>query len=327
MTQARDTAIKGGRPAARSRAHAAVVLATLVAGLITSTPARADVAAAARAFADGQAAQLDGNYERAAQNFELAYHISPSKEALRGAIRARQLNGQLARAATLAQELMTKYADDATSARLASDVLAEARVKLARLVVTCTPQCSLSIDGRVASLETATTQIVFVPPGRQSVAATFEGDQSVTRELTPAAGEDVALSLAQPPARHAVPARKPAAPATPPAGRPASGLSPMVALAGGVVTLSLAGLATWSGLDTEHAHDAYVAAPTSAGWSDGRSKQLRTNLLAGGAVAAAVGTIVVAAFWTRWHGSPDAPADLALAPLDGGVAVSLGGRF
>ncbi|MBC7975135.1 MAG: hypothetical protein H7138_09135, partial [Myxococcales bacterium] len=65
---------------------ASIVTATLSFG----TTAHADVSAAARAFSDGQAAQLEGNHERAAQSFELAFNIAPAREALRSAVRARQ---------------------------------------------------------------------------------------------------------------------------------------------------------------------------------------------------------------------------------------------
>ena len=54
---------------------------------------------------------------------------------------------------------------------------------------------------------------------------------------------------------------------------------------------------------------------------------LRTNLLLGGTAAAAVTTTLVAVLWTRWGGSPTTAPDVAIAPGDGGLAVSLAGRF
>src|SRR5215471_1222148 len=110
--------------------------AALVAAVLgLASQAHADVSAAARAFSDGQSAQLEGDYDRAAQLFELAYANAPSKEALRSAVRARQQAGQLARAATLAEILLARHGDDSTSAKLASDVIAEARPKFGRITV------------------------------------------------------------------------------------------------------------------------------------------------------------------------------------------------
>jgi hypothetical protein len=301
------------------------LLAALVLGTALAAPAHADVSAAARAFSDGQAAQLEGNYDRAAQSFELAYNIAPSREALRSAVRARQLNSQLPRAATLAQVLATRYGDDAASAKLAADVLAEAKQKLARIVVTCAPQCTLAVGGRAVSLTAAATQIVFATPGHQSLEATFEGDQAVTREITVRAGDDLTLPIEQPPPRIVIRHTPPAAPAPAPPHRD-HGLSPAVAITGGAVTLVLGSLTVWSGLDTQKAHEAYVAAPSDAGWNEGRSKQLRTNVLLAGTGAAGLTTGLIAIFWTRWS-SHSAPPEVAVAPIHGGVSFALGGHF
>lgn len=307
------------------------LLATLIAGVAgvasltaATTGARADVSAAARAYSDGQAAQIDGNFEHAAQSYELAFHISPSREALRSAVRARQLANQLPRAATLAQLLLTHYPDDPESVRLANEVIAEARLKLARIAVTCVPACTVAIGGRATSLDAAARHMVFTPPGRQSLEITFDGDRSVRREIALKAGEDVTLPIAAPPASQP---GKPTGPATSHAHPSPPPLPPSVALGAGAVTLILAGVATWSALDTKTAHDAYVAAPSPAGWTDGRSKQLRTNILLGSAAAAGLTTALVAVFWTRWDAPHDRLPDVAIAPERGGLTFSLGGGF
>ena len=303
------------------------LIATIVVGIGLAAPdARADVSAAARAFSDGQSAQLEGNFERAAQSFELAYNIAPSKEALRSAIRARQLSSQLPRAATLAQLLLSQFGDDAASNKLASDVIAEARLKLARIAITCSPQCTAAVGGRAISLNAAATHIVFIAPGRATIEVTFDGDRNVIREVTLKAGDELTLPLEPPPVKRVARSRpRPAAPPAPVV-RDDSGLPPYVAVGGGALTLVLVGITTWSALDTDKAHDAYVAAPTDKGWKDGRSKQLRTNLLLGGAAATAVGTALIAAFWTRWHRVSDS-TEMAITPNRDGVTVSFGGRF
>jgi len=309
------------------------LIATTLLGLALAAPdAHADVSAAARAFSDGQAALLEGNYDRAAQSFELAFNIAPSKEALRSAVRARQQSNQLPRAATLAQVLLAQYGDDPSSAKLANDVIAEARPKLARVSVTCSPRCTLALGGRAISLNPAPTQVVFATPGHQVLEITFDGDQSVTRELTLKAGDDLTLPIDPPPVKHVVKAKTPDEPALGDSTSPAPhrddkrGLPPGVALTGGVITVGLASIAVWSALDTKNAHDAYVTAPTDAGWNDGRSKQLRTNILLGSAVGTGLATGLIAVFWTRWH-STSPPAEVAITPTHGGMTFAFGKSF
>lgn len=299
-----------------------------------SAPARADVTAAARAFADGQAAQLEGDHARAAQSFELAYTIQPSKEALRSAVRARQQNGQLSRAATLAEELEAKYPEDEASMKLASEILTEARPKLGRVTVACTPACSLALDGRALSLVAAEKHIFYVNPGSQSLDASFEKGGTATRTITPEAGADLTVELVRP---ADLPPPKPFGSDPPKKELPprpierdvaeSHGISPVVTFVGAGVTIVLGAVAIWSGVDTVSAHDAYVAMPTQAGWDDGRAKQLRTNLLWAGTAAAGVSTALIAVFWTDWKGHGAEPP-VAVAPVaEGGLSVSFHGSF
>ena len=308
------------------------LLTAILLAVALAAPARADVSAAARAFSDGQTAQLEGDFDHAAQSFELAFANAPSKEALRSAIRARQLAGQLARAATLAELLLVKYADDPTSTKLANDVIAEARPKLGRVTIVCSPRCALAIGGRAMSLPAAETQVVYIVAGRQTVEATFDDGRTATHDVASVAGTDNEVHLA--------PAAASPAPPTPPqtvaprpeatvkrerSEPPADGLSPVFALAGAAVTAGLAGVGIWSGLDTNKAHDAYVKNPTHAAYTAGQSKQLRTNILFGSSIAVGAATAVVAIWWTRW-GSGETPP-VALAPSSSGALVTYWGSF
>jgi hypothetical protein len=305
-----------------------LVIAAL--GLLLSgiaAPARGDVTAAARAFSEGQAAQLAGNYELAAQNFELANSLIASREALRSAARARLLANQLSRAATHAEALLARYGDDPGSNKLASDILKDARPRLGRVKVTCAAPCSLAVDGRALVVAHAETHLFYLNPGRQLLEAAFEGGQSRSRPIAPRAGEDLEVRLEPPPAPKpvaAAPAR--AGTATGAAGAERRrGLPRAVFVIGAGATVALGGLAIWSGLDTVSAHDDYTANPTPQGWDDGRQKQLRTNLLIGGTVAAGVGTALIGIFWTNWHpGSPTVA--LSPTPADG-FTIAVSGRF
>lgn len=311
-----------------SSVHIRAALAALVVSAALGSTAHADVSAAARAFADGQAAQLEGNYERAAQSYELAFSIAPSKEALRSAVRARQQANQLPRAATLAAVLLAQYPDDPESAKLANEVIGEAHGKLAKIAVECKPACTVALGGRAISLNAAASHVVFAPPGRHSLEVSFDGDRALTREITVKAGDDVNLPFeapARPSAKHA-PSSTTAETTTVEAhseARPRA-LSPTYVYIGGGLTVALAGVAVWSGLDTIHAHDDYVKAPTADGWSSGRSKQLRTNILIGSTAAVGVATGLVALFWTQW-GSP--ASHVALTPSTRGATLSYGGKF
>ncbi|HEX8109998.1 MAG TPA: hypothetical protein VF516_19850, partial [Kofleriaceae bacterium] len=98
-----------------------------------------------------------------------------------------------------------------------------------------------------------------------------------------------------------------------------------VPLAGAAVAVGLAGAGVWSGLDTNKAHDAYAKNPTHEAFTEGQSKQLRTNLLFGSAIAVGAATAVVAIWWTRWSGG-ETPA-VALAPSSDGALVTYRGHF
>jgi hypothetical protein len=303
----------------------AILVASLLFAFASS--AHADVSAAARAFADGQSAQLEGDYDHAAQSFELAYSNAPSKEALRSAVRARQLAGQLARAATLAEILLVQYAADPPSTKLANDVIGEARPKFGRVTIACAARCALAIGGRAMSLPAAETHVVYIAAGHQTLEATFDDARSATRDLTAVVGTDTEVRIEAPAPKVNAPGLTAEVKTTSDRPEPSDtgGLSPFVPLAGAAVAVGLAGIGIWSGIDTNKAHDAYVKMPTHEAFKDGQSKQLRTNILFGSAIVVGAASAAVAIVWTRW-GSSEAPA-ISLAPLSGGGLVVYGADF
>src|SRR5205085_929675 len=102
--------------------------------------------------------------------------IAPTKEALRSAVRASQLGGQLARAATLSEVLLAKYGDDPASAKLATEVIGEARPKLGRIALTCPTGCTVAIDGKAISVMRDEHQAFYLVPGARTIEVVFEGD-------------------------------------------------------------------------------------------------------------------------------------------------------
>ena len=102
----------------------------------------------------------------------------------------------------------------------------------------------------------------------------------------------------------------------------------MVIAVGAGATAVAAGALLWSGLDTLSARDAYVAAPTEAGYNDGTGRELRTNALVGVTAALGVATVVGAVFFTEWSGRRAPPAvSFGAGPLSGGAHASLIASF
>ncbi len=177
--------------AATRRSHRWAIL--LACGLLAAgsvwrvSPLRAqsdDVQAAARAFEEGQRAQLQQQYARAAQFFEIAHRAAPAPAAIRAAIRNHRAAGALPRAATLALVARTDYADDAETTALTQSVLEEAETTLAQAQVVCATPCTVSIDGRLATLAPIASVRVFVSPGAHEVSTRFGEATAPTQQWT-----------------------------------------------------------------------------------------------------------------------------------------------
>lgn len=299
-----------------------------------------DVQAAARAYEEGQLAQLQNDYARAARLFEIAHRAAPAAAAIRSAIRNHRAAGALPRAATLSVIAAREYAEDAETSELTASVLAEANETLGRLEATCEEPCSLSVDGHLVSLSDGQEFSVFVVPGTHELVARFSnGEQSSSFEVAAAATTTRALEA---PVAQAISPDPVDVPDIDPRDEtdendslapPPSGLSPVVTYIGAGVTVALAGVFVWSLLDTSSASDDYHASPTQAGLDDGRGRVLRTGILGAAAGAAGVATVIIAIAATNWEGSDDddrasMPAFLpsAWAQADGGGLV-LSGRM
>lgn len=291
-------------------------------------PRPEDVHAAAAAFGEGQRAQLQGDYARAADLFELADRSAPSAAALRSAIRNHRAAGQLARAATLALVATRRHPEDAETTALAREVIAAATPALARLRVRCAPECAVAVDGRAIGASAADEIEAFLDPGERALTASWAGRDPVRQVIALEAGGARELSLEAPPERAAEPERQVepapdpeeaavpiddaiARPAIDPgsAGGPArgerggGGLSPVVLGVGAGLTAIALGAAIGVGVDTLAARDAYVADPTRARYEDGVVRQSVTTGLFVGAGALGIATLVIALF-TDWGGEP-----------------------
>ena len=285
---------------------------TLIAGVVTLTAmpqsARADdVSGAANAFSRAQKAELSADYAAAAELYELADSLAPAPEALRSALRARKSAGQLEIAAVRAEELLERYPNDAKSTELANQTLDEAAKKLMRYEVTCRPSaCNLLVDGAAASADAKERHLVYLTPGKHDLKATFGRAQTDAQPAEGSAGSRGSIAFDAPPESQEPPAGAAAVAAgdTGPMDQGTGskrGLSPWYFIGGAIATAGLGAATIWSGLDVLSAHDDYQKHPTQAGYDDGRSRELRTNVLIGATSVVGAATVVLALF-TDWGG-------------------------
>lgn len=304
-----------------------------VASWPATTNAQPDLASAAKAFSQAQQAELAGEWRQAASFYELADSIAPSPEALRGALAARKQAGDFAQAATHALLLQRRHATHEPSRKLAQETLDAAAPNLVRLSVTCTPApCTLQSNGQALGTEARLEHSFFLEPGKSELVAFFGSRASEPQKLLGVGGEQRTLRFEEPvngpppapsvgvqpvgtaavsPADAADPSPPPATPAD--SASSSGGWHPAVAIVGGVITLGLAGVTIWSGVDTLEARDAYEENPTEAGFDDGTQLEVRTNILIGVTSGVGLATILIAAFGTDWGGDSP-PGDSAALP-------------
>jgi len=166
----------------------AISLVSAVSAANAETAPRDDLAAAARAFEQAQAALLANDPARAATLFELADHIKPSPEALRSAARARMAAGQPAVAATHAETMLWRYAGDAATRQLAARILGRTRRSLTRVTATCRERCTVTVDGQAIGTAEARQHVFYVTPGEHHYRARFASGATVTETFQRWAG-------------------------------------------------------------------------------------------------------------------------------------------
>jgi len=305
---------------------------------IAPRSARADVTGAARAFAEGQAAQLEGNHALAAERFELAFALQPSKEALRSAARMQLSAENFARAATHAQTLLDRFGEDAQSVELARSILEEVAPRLARYEVSCAPACALLVDHLAYFLEPAGQHRLYLSPGRVLLEARFASGRKASRVVTTNSGETARIKLKEPdaaPASSSVPVASAAgparreserAPARAPvgAGESSKGVPVVVPWIAGAATVACGALTLWAALDTRRQHAEYVQHPSDEKWNDGIARQKMTNVLLVSTAVLGAATITLT-FFVRSSAKTNLGVSPALGPNSASVALT--GRF
>jgi hypothetical protein len=342
---------------------AAVSIATLSFSLpLHAEPSVEDVKAAGEQFNLGRTAFKEEEFAVAAEHFERADGLAPNPKVLLLAIQARVQAGQHDRAGMLAEVANRKYPGDERFAENES-IIRRAERDYARVDVSCDKPCNLVVGIRLVHGEAATGWVLFLEDGEHSIRAGF-GDNDQTKEYTARAGEVGVLEfeapIAEPPA--AAPADTEPAPGyepdtqtfgeppsddvppPPPAG--SKGLPPTWFWVGAGTTVALAGVSTWSAIDTvsNPGQDAVRTGCAGQGescalYQDGLERQSRTNLLWG--ITGGVGIATVVLFTLTDWGPGDSKDDdysdrLSFAPwLDttggivgaGSVGASARGTF
>ena len=302
----------------------------------SSEPTPARLRLAAESFDRGREAYKAGRYPEAAEQFERADASAPSATALELAIKARDKAGDLDRAGTLAVLALERHPDDENLSALAPGVVNRARAELFELTVVCDDACELA-DGRlIVHGAAAKLRTLFLTPGEHSIRAGWADGKTESKSVLARSAENEELTF-EAPRPEPVDEPEPAsvdlgeAPApTADSSETSKGWSPVVFWLSAGATLAAGGVTAWSGLDTVNNPGAdRVKKECRAGdetcelYQDGRSRQVRTNVLIGvtGGLAVATGLLGVLAI--DWGGK-SASAETARSGLRIRPFVSLG---
>jgi hypothetical protein len=304
----------------------------------SSSPSVDEIKAAETDFNKGREAYKGGEYGEAAEYFESADGHAPNDRVLELAITAREKAGDVARAATLVQYGLDTY----PNSEVAKSLLERAHTELLQVAVTCDEACNLLEGTHLVHGGAATQRTLFLPPGDYTVRAAWSDDRAQSKPASGGAGASVTLSFSAPPIPVKAEIAAPSTAANPASDQgtagPPHGLPPLYFFIGAGATVVLGGVTVWSGLDTLNnpGKDAVRTACVGQGdscpeYKDGRSRQLRTNVLIGATSVVGVATAVVGALFTDWSGrKAERPETAKVSPwvsYDNGPAVGAVGRF
>jgi hypothetical protein len=297
-------------------AFALVACFTLPVCAQSDGPSPAQIKAAAAAFDRGREAYKAEDYREAAEQFESADASAPSAQAIELAIRARDKSGELERAATLAALALQRHGDDANIQKVAPPIIARAKDELYELKVHCDSECDLTIASKIVHGEPSTERTLYLAPGNYVVRAGWTGTRSLSKRVQATRGGSGSLDFEAPPEGTASsepsPEQKPSpeqAEAERGTSPPRSGWSPAVFWTGVGLTAVLAGVTTWSGLDTQSNPGVdkvkqVCATNDDAGclslYNQGVSEQKRTNVLIGVTAGVGLATVLVGVLATDW---------------------------
>jgi hypothetical protein len=307
----------------------------------SSSPSVEEIKAAETDFNKGREAYKSGDYGESAEYFESADGHAPNDRVLELAITAREKAGDAARAATLGQYGLDTYPNSERIRKVATPLLNRARTELLQISVTCDEACNLLEGSHLVHGGPATHRTLFVAPGDYTLRAAWSDDRALSKPASGVAGATVELSFSAPPIPKTPEPLVSTSSANPASDQgtvaPPHGLPPLYFLIGAGATVVLGGVTVWSGIDTVNNPGADAVkvkcvgqGPDCPEYKDGRSKQLRTNVLIGATSVVGVATAVIGAFFTNWSGKSASSQSASIAPwvaYDRGPALGAAGRF
>lgn len=283
-----------------------------------ATESDEDRKAAAKLFAEGQKSYSTGDFRHAAESFEAAYARAPRLAPLWNAARAWHKARELVRAANLYAKYLKLAPPSAPDRNSATAAMRELEPKLARLEIHASGFDDVKLDGvAVEGIDDQGQATVFVTPGSHVLEGASHGKHA-TKTVDAPAGASSSVLL------HVEPEVAPPPP-PPPVALPEEkhkGWSPIVVAVGGGLTAVSAGILIWSGVDTLDQRSTFDAARTQQNLDDGKSKQLRTNVMIGVTAGLAALTAVAAIFLVDWKGH-SAEARVGVGP----GSLTFGGSF
>jgi len=306
--------------------------------------------AAAEAYDRGTAAYLARDYAKAAQWFETANRMAAAAAALIQAIRSHVHAGNEMRAATLAIQLSELYPNEPAAVQYAKEILDEQENKFLRIDILCS-KCRVDLNGVLqeylsffAEPDTSHTLVAHFDSG--DVEEEVEGEAGESREITfeppsgssqdgvpigPTGGDGTIIDPSNG-KDGLVDDKKP--------------LSPIFTYIGAGLTVALGVGTIIAAVDMYSGKDAYEEKAKEwreADSSDkeelfkeadklldeGRTKEVITSVLLASTAAFAVGTGVIALFFTQWSEDKSDEPELSttVAPTSDGAYISLKARF
>lgn len=289
-----------------------------------------DPKAAGQAFTEGQRAYKHGDFRHAGESFERAYALFPKFPALWNAARAWQDAGEPTRAANLYLKYLSLAPPSAPDRDRAIKSLNQLNEKLARVEIHAGDFKEVQLDGSdIPGLDDAPDHlaVVYVNPGEHVVSGVKNGSRT-RQTATIAAGNVSSVVLVLEEKKETFPPPPPTVLVEP----KSSGLPPWVLVIGGGLTAASLGVTIWSGLDTNGQKSTFDSQPTQQNLDDGKSKEVRTNVLIGVTAGFAVLTGVTAAFLVDWkkgsHQEKAPPAETAAVNVGFGPgSFAVRGRF
>jgi hypothetical protein len=304
----------------------------------------------------GYRAYVAKQYDEAATHFENAFFAAPNPAELRYAIRARRDAAELARAATLAAIGQRKFSGDASTTKLADQVIAEARPSVYEVRILSDTDCNVAVDDRIVAVEKVKSFRFFATAGKHELRISWTDDRTTNVSIDARPGGTQTLELEAPTAPAPTPPPPTPAPPAPPRALvptpppatetlsphpPSKPFGPAVFLAGAALTTLGVGATIWSGIDAQNNPGPETVKRVCVGLGDacpdyrkGVWAQLRTNVLLAGTGGLVAVTAVVGFFYTRWseteqHGAPprSGGSRIEVEPVFGLGQAALRGTF